>query len=176
MIASALRKIIETKQSLRASLCLKGLFAFVVLAGFSGQARALGPSILNFQANAIYVDSTVGGSTLSGQIAWTPYLGLGPIGIRGDIGVTVLRQHQLDELYLATNYEALLSLSFLPGFSVEGGGGFHTWHGHGGTDLALTGNLVFTMVPMVDRIFVGFTRCFIGQGSNQIRAGFGFTL
>jgi len=130
-------------------------------------------SIMNFQANGILA-VIAGGNSFSGQIAWTPYIGLGPIGVRGDFGVTLLK-NSLDDRFLVTNYEALACLSLLPALSVEGGLGFHTWHSNGGTNPAMTLNLVLNLIG-IDRVFVGFSRVFMSSGVNEFRAGIGFTL
>lgn len=141
------------------------------------RSDALIVTLLNFQANAIGVFQTVNSNSFSGQVAWTPFVNLGIIGFRGDVGVTFLK-NGLRNLFLVSNADALISLTLFPGLSLEGGPGLHTWtDGNGGTNPAATGNIVIRMPGgPIDRIFAGYTRMFLGDGVNEIRAGVGFKL
>jgi hypothetical protein len=157
------------KNSSAACLLAIGLFV-----GAAPKAEA-GVQLLNFQAGAIGVFPSGGSSQFFGQVAWTPYLGLGTIGIRGDFGLTFLKDG-LGDRFMAINTEALLSLGLLPTFSIEAGGGLHNWVNNGGTAVAISANAVFSTVIGVDRIYVGFSRFFLGDGVNEFRAGLGFDL
>jgi hypothetical protein len=131
-------------------------------------------SILNFQAGAIAVYSASGGPNWSGQIAWTPYFGIGIIGIRGDVGITVLKDI-LGAYFLAANFEGLVSFPLFPMVAIEAGGGYHTWVGQG-AGLAVSAKLVLKIIPGLDRIYIGYSRFTFGTGADEFRGGLGFTL
>lgn len=151
-----------------------GLAVMLLIAsGWASRADA-GVSLLNFQVGGIGVYPSGGSSQYSVQLAWTPYVGLGPIGLRGDFGVAFLK-NVVGNRFMAVNTEALLSFSLLPAFSVEAGGGLQNWIDNGGTDLSFSANLVFSTLAMLDRIYVGYSRFFLAPGVNQLRFGIGFT-
>lgn len=161
---------------LRTSFRAMGL-SLVLAAGLMAPSQSqAGVALLNFQAGGIGVFPSGGTSQFFGQVAWTPYIGLGAIGIRGDLGLTFLKNPLSGSRFMVINTEALLSLGMMPGFSIEAGGGLHNWIDNGGTDLALTANAVFSAVIGLDRIYVGYTRLFLGSGANEFRFGVGFDL
>ncbi len=106
--------------------------------------------------------------------AWSPYFGLGVLGIRGEIGVTGLDFG--GGRILISNYEALLHIALFPTLAIEGGGGMHLWHNQGVPAMAFSGNLIFSGVAYVDRLFAGYTRYTGAGGANILRAGVGFEL
>lgn len=139
-------------------------------------------SIFNFQANGIFVfnnaaNGTIGSSnTFSGQIAWTPILDIGLLAVRGELGFTILK-NGLHNTFLASNAEVRLSLPIFPNVAIEGGGGMHTWTDlNGGTNPAITGMVVVGLPGMIDRVFAGYTRVFMTNPANEIRAGIGFEI
>jgi hypothetical protein len=158
------------------SFQLRLLLSLSLLVGaFSATPAKAGVDLLNFQVGLIGAFPSGGSSQYFAQAAWTPYIGAGMIGVRGDFGVTWLK-NGIGDRFLAVNTEALLSLGFGPGFSLEAGGGLHNWIDNGGSDVAVSANAVFTAVPGIDRVFVGFSRFFLGSGVNEVRAGIGFNL
>ena len=137
-------------------------------------ARAESPlSLANFQIAGIGAFSGTA-SSYFGQISWTPYFGVGPVGIRGEIGITGFDFG--GGRTWVTNYEALLHLPLFPGLAVEGGGGLHFWHGSNPAALAITANVIAPGLLGFDRFFAGYTRYTGGLGANEIRVGFGFEL
>lgn len=127
-------------------------------------------SILNFQVAGIY--AMAGTNSLFVQGSWTPSINLGILGVRGEVGITGLDFGT--GRFAVSNWEALLQLMLAPTATLEAGGGLHIWHGVNPAALALTGNLVFSGMPGIDRVFVGYTRYTGGTGANEIRAGIGF--
>lgn len=136
------------------------------------KAHAAPLTIDNFQLAAIGAFNG-GTNSFFGQFSWTPYVGLGPAGIRGEIGITAFDFG--GGRFFATNYEVLLHLPFIPGFAIEGGGGVHVWHNTAPESGAITANLVLDGAGF-DRFFIGYTRYLRGTGVNIVRAGIGFEL
>lgn len=154
----------------------KSVFILLVLTmfvGFSPEIQAT--SIANFQLNGIAVLPDGGTTKVSGQLSWTPYLGAGGFGVRLDAGVGVLN-NTAGTMFLTMHGEGLLSLPLLPKLSLEAGGGVHNWVDNGGFATAITGNLVLSTIGIGDRVFVGYSRLFMGNGAHLLRAGIGFTL
>jgi len=151
----------------------KGVVLCGILAG--GAAPAMPLKILSFQAGAFWAFQAGGGNSLTAQAAWTPIFELGPIGLRGELGAA-LHKNSLGDRFLVYNYEALARLGLLPNFTFEAGGGFQSWSaGNGGTKPVVTLGLAFGLMGPIDRIYVAFSHFFQGGGSNQYRAGIGFT-
>jgi hypothetical protein len=130
-------------------------------------------SLTGFQVAGISAWSGLSNSVFA-QVSWTPFLGLGPVGVRGEIGVTGLDFGA--GRFVASHYEALLHLPLFPGFALEGGGGVHLWHGVNPAAPALTVNAVLGSPLGLDRFFLGYTRYTGGLGANEVRAGVGFDL
>lgn len=149
------------------------LLLAICTAVVSKPAQAVGSPItlFGFQLSGIFASQAAVNSVFV-QGAWTPSLNLGLFGIRGEIGITALDFGS--GRFMVTNYEVLLQLNLFPSVGIEGGAGLHVWHGIRPAATAFTGNLVFTAVPGVDRVFAGYTRYTGGVGADEIRLGIGF--
>jgi hypothetical protein len=131
--------------------------------------------ILSLQAGGVGVFQSGGGNSFSGTFAWTPIVEVAGFGIRGELGASLLKANFGDK-FLTFNYEAFLRIPIIPFFGLEGGGGFETWRGNGGTNPKFSANLIFKMIGL-ERIYVGYSRYFLpGTATNFIRAGIGFLL
>lgn len=134
-------------------------------------------SLLSFQANGIRVSDPVN-TSYSGQVAWIPSLGFGGVGLRGELGITMLK-NVINENFFATNYELFLTLPIIPGvFTLEGGGGLSTWMGgNGGTHPIASGYVVTGIPGGINRIFFGYSRFLpSGANANEFKLGLGFSL
>lgn len=129
--------------------------------------------IFSFQAGGFY--GFDGDKFTSGQIAWTPILELGLIGIRGEVGATHLKNAAKQGFFM-TNYEALLRFSLVPALVFEVGGGAQTWHSNGGTAKVLSVGLSIPLLGPIDRVYGGYSRLFMGDGLNELKVGLGFSL
>lgn len=136
-----------------------------------GRSDAASPvQILSFQAGGIA--TFAGGTTsLSPQIAWTPIIGLGGLGLRGELGIA--RFKPAGTAVYSINYEALLQLGMMPNMKLELGGGAQSTTGGGGTGAALSAGLTFGLTGTVDRIYATYSRYTNGTGSNAIKLGLG---
>lgn len=130
-------------------------------------------SLMNFQLAGIGAWSGSSNAYFA-QVSWTPYFGLGPLGIRGEVGITGL-DFGLGR-FLATNFEALLRIPLFPALAIEAGGGMHLWQGQNPLAAAFTANLVMNSPLGLDRFFVGYTRYTGGLGANELRVGVGAEL
>jgi hypothetical protein len=147
---------------------------FLALLGTPCKALDVNPfSLMNFQLSGLGAWSGSSNAYFA-QVSWTPYFGLGPVGIRGEVGITGLDFGF--GRFLATNYEALLHVPFFPAFSIEAGGGVHLWHNQNPLACAFTVNLVMGVPVGLDRVFVGYTRYTGGLGANELRVGVGAEL
>lgn len=153
------------------------LLAFAIgMVGWQSPAKA-SLTLLNFQAAGMAVYPSGGSSQYFPQVSWTPYLKLESIGVRGEIGLTFLKNSAPPaDRFLALNYEVLASMELIPAFSVEVGGGFHNWVNSAGMGFAATANLVFWTAAGLDRVFIGYSRFFKGGDVNELRLGVGFAL
>ncbi len=142
---------------------------------YSPSAEAVPFSILNFQVSGIGVFSGASSSFFV-HGAWTPSVSLGLLGVRGEIGITSYDFGGLGGRFVATNYDLYLQLALVPMVTIEAGVGQYIWHGQVQNGLGVTGNLVFTAVPGVSRVFAGYTRFTAGGGFNIVKAGIGFDL
>lgn len=146
-------------------------------------AQAIGPKLLNFQIGAFYaapvVDtgpvSALTDNHLSGQIAWTPGFSLGFIGVRGELGLSLLK-NPIGDSFTAINYEAYVQLSLLPILGLELGGGIMDWKSNGGSSGIYGVNLVLSLIGPLDRVYVGYSRFTLGSGFNIFKAGLGINL
>lgn len=149
--------------------------SFLLLAA---PAKADGPiSLLSFQANGIMVSSPAK-TSYSGQVAWIPSLGFGGVGLRGELGITMLK-NVLNDSFFVTNYEAFLTIPFIPEvLTIEAGGGLQTWMGgNGGTHPIISGYIVTGVPGGIDRIFFGYSRWLpSGSHANEFKLGIGFSL
>jgi hypothetical protein len=152
---------------------LPALALFFALSHAPAHADANPISLANFQIAGIGAWQSASNAYF-GQVSWTPYFGLGILGIRGEIGLTALDFGF--GRFLVTNYEALLRVPLFPGLALEGGGGLHIWHGQWPAAAAGTLNLVVGSPLGLDRFFVGYTRYTGGLGANELRVGVGCEL
>lgn len=148
-----------------------GIFVLLGLATIlpSQQARA-DVKILSFQAGGLAV---LGGASdsYSVQAAWTPIFELGPVGLRGEIGISPLKD-VLGGSVLLTNFEALLQFGLAPKLGLEVGGGFQKF-GSGSLGGTLSGGLFIGLAGILDRIYATYSRYLPGGGVNEIKAGLG---
>ena len=148
----------------------------LIMAAWQSPAKA-SLTLLNFQAAGMAVYPSGATSQFFPQVSWTPYLKLESIGVRGEIGITFLKNSApTADRFLAINYEVLASMELIPAFSIEVGGGFHNWVNSAGMGLAGTANLVFWTAAGLDRVFIGYSRFFKGGDVNELRLGVGFAL
>ena len=105
------------------------------------------------------------------QAAWTPIFELGPVGLRGEIGISPLKD-VLGGSVLLTNFEALLQFGLAPKLGLEVGGGFQKF-GSGSLGGTLSGGLFIGLAGILDRIYATYSRYLPGGGVNEIKAGLG---
>ena len=151
------------------------LLLCLLLFNFRSHAEPL--SLSTFQVNGIGVYQTSGGKSYSLQGAWIPSLSAGGVGLRGELGATLLKS-AIDTRFFVVNLEAFLQLPIIPSlFSIEGGGGLETWMGgNGGTHPILSIYAVFGL-GIIERIYLGYSRFLLpGNNSNQWKLGLGFSL
>lgn len=160
-------------KTLRKSFILVSLLAGAAF--YSPSAQAGPVSLLNFQVSGIGVFAGTASSFFV-HGAWTPQVSLGVLGIRGEIGVTSYDFGPPGGRFVATNYDLYLQLALVPTVTIEGGVGEYFWHGQAQNGLGITGNLVFTAVPGLHRVFAGYTRFTAGGGFNIVKAGIGFDI
>lgn len=136
-------------------------------------------SLLGFQANGLAVTQSSGGQTFTGQLSWTPEVGIGFLSVRGSVGAALMKS-VLNEKFLATHYQGFLKLSFLGLAALEGGGGLETWVGNGGTYPIVSGNFAVEFPGLIfgiNRVFAGYSHLFVTNNStNQFKLGIGFDL
>ena len=153
-------------------------FFFLLCAFVFSQNSRAEISFMEFQANGIGVTQAAGGNSYSGQLSWNPTVGMGPIALRGDLGLTLLKS-TFDSKFTVIDYQLLLKYDLLGPISIEGGGGLETWVNNGGTHLVLSGNLVWGLkfLSIFDRIFAGYSRFFLsGNATNEFKLGVGFSI
>jgi len=121
---------------------------------------------------------TFGGGSYSvgPQFSWNPTLVLGPIYLRGDLGVAW--QHGT-----AVKSEVVSSYQLLAGIGVdtgmiELGGGIQMSHASSTSDPIATVNLVYPFLPkkhfIFERVYLGYSACFrSGQILHEGRLGLG---
>ncbi len=146
------------------------LVLFGLTLAFSSSPARADVKILSFQAGGIAILGG-GSDSYSGQIAWTPIFGLGPVGLRGEVGISPLKD-PLGNSVMLTNFEALLNFALAPKLGFEVGGGAQKF-GSGSLGGVLSGGLTIGLVGMLDRVYVTYTRYLPGGGSNEIKAGLG---
>lgn len=145
--------------------------------------RALPVETLNLgdaEINGIAVMQAAGGSSFSGQLAWTPRVGLTDLIYgRGVLGATMLKR-SLGGTFVVLNYEVRAGIPLFGALNFEAGGGLQTWVSNGGTGLVLTGALAYGtgwFDGTLDRIFFSYSRFFLsGNGTNEFRLGVGFVI
>src|SRR2546430_8794171 len=84
-------------------------------------APALANPIANFQLNGVYMMSS-GNNQLTGEVAWTPHVDLGPLGVRFEFGAFFPR-NAVDDRYVALDTEVFGRLNLAAGLTLEAGGG-----------------------------------------------------
>jgi len=147
--------------------------ALILLSSQAGGASAT--HLLGMRGGALAVFQNGVGNSFSGHLAWTPTVDIGLLGVRGELGVTLLK-NTFGDKFLAFNYEGFLQFPVFPLVRCELGGGLKTWTNNGGTAVAIGGNLVFPTRGFFDLLYVGYSRFFLGDGVNEVRAGVGFHL
>ena len=157
----------------------KILFVAVFVFGVprAGHAVESPIKLFSFQVNGLGVYQT-GRHQYSGQLAWIPSISAGGVGLRGEVGLTLLK-NVAEENYLATNYEAFLTLPVIPTvLTLEGGGGLSTWlAGNGGTHPIASVYVVVGIPGAISRIYAAASRYFLeGNEANQLKLGLGFSL
>ncbi len=152
----------------------KLLFSLLVLS-FSVSADLI--NLTAIQINGIGVYQVAGGETYSAQAAWIPSIGLGGVGLRGELGVTLLK-NAASSRFFAFNYEGFLTLPIIPAvFTIEAGGGLATWSGNGGTHPILSLYAVTGFPGPIHRLFLGYSRFLMpNNNANEWKLGFGFDL
>lgn len=140
-------------------------------------ARADGPvTLMTFQVNGIAVLQP-GRTTYGPQLAWIPSIGLGGVGLRGELGVGYFK-NAIDDRFLAFNYEAFLTFPIVPLlFTFEAGGGLATWASNGGTHPIASLYTVLSIPGFLNRVFFSYSRFFVpNAGVNELKLGLGFSL
>lgn len=151
-----------------------GVLALLTFPAPRAQAEGSPAKLLSFQLGGIAAYPVGGGQNhYSGQLAWTPLIQLGGIGLRGELGATLFK-NVLGSSFLVLNYEALLQLSLLPKIGLELGGGMQTWtKGNGGTAGVLSAGLTVGLLGTLDRIYATYSRFLLGTDANEIKLGIG---
>jgi hypothetical protein len=142
----------------------------LLLAPVKAKAEA---KILSFQLGGIVALPDVGTNSVMAQAAWTPIFGLGPLGLRGELGATLLDTGAGS--FVALNYEALLRMGLFPNVTLEAGGGLQTWAGNGGTSGVISAGLAFGLAGTLDRIYATYSRFLLGGGANMLKFGVGLS-
>ncbi len=132
-------------------------------------------SLSEFRAGVLGVYQGEVGSSYSVELAWAPRFDLGLLTLRGDLGLTVLK-NTFGDRFLVFNYEALLDISLLPLLSFEVGGGLQSWLGNGGSKPIATANLLFPFPGVIDEVYLGYSRLFLAGGVDEVHAGIGIAL
>src|SRR3990170_2224509 len=90
-------------------------FAVVTLSLFTSSVQATDSQVtlLSFQMGTIFIPSGRD-SHLSGEVAWTPTLGLGLLGVRGELGLTLFGG-QTSQKYIVINSKLFLQVNLFPG-------------------------------------------------------------
>ena len=132
-------------------------------------------TLLGFQVNLLGVYQANESAVHTGQVAWIPSVGLGPFGVRGEIGATLLKD-RAGSRFLATNFEGFLTLGVIPlVLTLEAGGGYAVWHSQNTSNPILSFYAVFSIPVLLERIYVAYSRFMIpGAAANELKLGVGF--
>ena len=151
-----------------------GILALLAFSAPRAEAVGTPLKLFSFQVGGIGAYPVGGGTShYSGQVAWTPTIHLGAIGIRGEVGAALFK-NTVGDSFLVLNYEGLLQIGLLPNVKVELGGGMQTWtKGNGGTAGVLSAGLTFGMTGTLDRIYATYSRFLLGTDANEIKLGIG---
>ncbi len=142
----------------------------VLALAFSSTVARADAKILSFQLGALTTFGTPSNS-FSAQAAWTPIFELGPLGVRGEVGISPVKD-ALGGSAMLTNYEAFVRFGIAPAVSFEVGGGFKK-QGSSSLNGCLSGGLAIGLAALLDRIYATYSRILPGGGSNEIRFGLG---
>jgi hypothetical protein len=149
--------------------------ATTVKAAESGDAAY---RLVSFQFSGMYIWQG-GGSTWTGELAWTPeYKLMNDINLRLNLGESLIKDAAGNHDALL-DYELLVNYTCMANFEVEAGGGAQTWV-NSGTYGAISAGLGYRSkgkIPVIDNIFATYTHVFItGSNANEVRVGVGIGL
>ena len=101
------------------------LCTVLALIGFAGRVAQASPlQFFAFHANLLTISPNPANAStrFTGQLSWTPTLDFGPMGIRGELGASLLNS-DAGTTNTIFNYEAFLRFQLFPPVDIELGGG-----------------------------------------------------
>ena len=134
--------------------------------------------LFSFQLDGILFIQKAGGSTFTGQLAWTPLFKISRYEMRAELGVA-LPKNTLGDLFLSVNYELFFRTQLSKDTRVDLGGGAQTFTGaSGGTKPILTIQMsrIYDTKTPVNTIFIAYSAFFTPRLIHVFKAGIGFTL
>ena len=139
-------------------------------------------SIASFQLGSTGAFQDAESSTFAPEVSWNPTLNLWrSLSLRGNFGLMPLKNNDTQNLFLATEYELLLSL-LIHRILIEGGGGFQTWWASpGGTQPVIGANVGVhfdnLLLGVADRLFAGYQAVLDPQfTTHELKIGIGLRL
>ena len=152
-------------------------FLVLVSGAISQSAFAMPIQPFNVRVGAITAFQSGGAYSYSGELAWAPELSLGFIGLRANVGGSMLKKDSSGTFFVLDT-EGFFCFSILPMITLELGGGLQNWIGYGGSAAIFGGNVVLNLpkiMGLFDRVYAGYSSFQLpGATTSEIHVGFGF--